>query len=185
MKRKVKRQNIDQTDLALPDIGKLWENRGVFSEHYINTRLDKSTFWPSNDEEISSIWVYCRDLWNKRHPGLAKGGEAVTRQEFIDKVLSKLGFAYLPNTGLPSSYRKQEPDYILFADEDVKESVVAKERIAQYSAAITILEAKKVHHPLGAVSKKETPGRFPHQQVRDYLWKQLINKVSLILIGPF
>lgn len=31
------------------------------------------------------------------------------------------------------------------------------------------MEAKKVNHPLDTVSKKETPGRFPHQQVRDYL----------------
>jgi len=169
MKRKVKKHNINQTDLALPDIENLWENRGVFSEHYISTRLNKSSFWPQNDEEINSIWVFCRDLWNKRFPGLAKGSEAVTRQEFIDKVLNSLGFAYLPNTGLPLSDRRQEPDYILFADEVTKDSVVAKDKIVQYSAALTILEAKKVNHPLGAVSKKETPGRFPHQQVRDYL----------------
>jgi type I restriction-modification system DNA methylase subunit len=173
MKRKIKSSIRGQTDLPLPELGQLYENRGVFSEHYIRSRLKQSTFWPQSDSVIDSIWVFCRDLWNKKYLRLAKGSEAVIRQEFIDKVLEKLGFAYLPNTSLPLSYSKQEPDYILFSDDETKESVIDKDKVKQYSAAVTILEAKKANHPLGAVSKRETPGRFPHQQIRDYLQEAL------------
>ncbi|MBI4661432.1 MAG: hypothetical protein HY735_21630 [Verrucomicrobia bacterium] len=35
--------------------------------------------------------------------------------------------------------------------------------------ASTVLEAKRVDHPLDEVSKKETSGWFPSQQVQDYL----------------
>ncbi len=38
---------------------------------------------------------------------------------------------------------------------------------AKHQAAIALLEAKKVNHPLDAVSKSEA--YFPHQQVREYL----------------
>jgi type I restriction-modification system DNA methylase subunit len=173
MKRKTSSSIREQAYLPLPELGSLWENRGVFSEHYIRSRLKQSTFWPQSDSVIDSIWVFCRDLWNKKYLRLAKGSEAVIRQEFIDKVLEKLGFAYLPNTSLPLSYSKQEPDYILFSDDETKESVIDKDKVKQYSAAVTILEAKKANHPLGAVSKRETPGRFPHQQIRDYLQEAL------------
>ncbi|MCK4416731.1 MAG: N-6 DNA methylase [Candidatus Latescibacteria bacterium] len=87
----------------------------------------------------------------------------------MDKVLTRLGFAYLPNTRLPVGEREQEPDYILFADEATKNKVLAESKVAQYTAALSLLEAKKANHPLNAVSRRETPGRFPHQQVRDYL----------------
>ena len=39
----------------------------------------------------------------------------------------------------------------------------------RYPEAITCLEAKKYKHNLGEVSKQETRGRFPHNQIRDYL----------------
>lgn len=169
MKRSVARSTHAQTNLPLPELDQLWVNRGIFSEHYIRARLKHSTFWPQSNSVIDSIWKFCHDLWNKKYIALAKGSEAVTRQELIDKVIEKLGFSYLPNTSLPISYRKQEPDYILFSDEESKERVIAKDKSSQYSASVTILEAKKVNHPLGNVSKRETPGRFPHQQIRDYL----------------
>ncbi len=39
----------------------------------------------------------------------------------------------------------------------------------RYSTAISLCEAKRYGHNLGGVSQKETPGRFPHQQINEYL----------------
>ena len=163
-----------QTDLGIPEIKKPWLNKGTFSDHYLNNRLKQSSFWPNNDDEIKGIYEYCRELWNSKLPGLVRNNEAYTRQELLDKVLAKLGYSFLPNTGLPGE--KQEPDYILYSDENIKNEVAAKGKLAKYSQALTILEAKKVNHPLGQVSKKETPGRFPHQQIRDYLQNAQYNQ---------
>jgi len=168
MARRIKNVGPTQTALPLPGIQNAWETKGIFSEHYIRTRLKNSLYWPK-EEEVKSLWEFCASLWDKRYLGLARGNEAITRQEFLDKVLTKLGFAYLPNTHLPVGERRREPDYLLFVDEATKNEVLAQSKMAQYAAALALLEAKKVNHPLDAVSRHETPGRFPHQQVRDYL----------------
>ncbi|MBU1627893.1 N-6 DNA methylase, partial [bacterium] len=160
--------NPDQIKLPITELHNLWETNGIFSDHYLRTRLKESDLWPK-EENINDIWQFCKDLWEKKYVGLAKGNEALTRQELIEPVLKKLGYTFLPNSRLPVGKRQQEPDYILFADEETKDSVFELGRVAQYEAAISIVEVKKVNHPLGAVSKSETPGRFPHQQVRDYL----------------
>ena len=98
---------------------------------------------------------------------LRKGPEETTRREFLEKVLEKLGFAFFSNLDLPEWDRRRTPDYFLFPDEQTKELVFNADLQAKYAAAIALLEAKKVNHPLDAASKKEK--RFPHQQVRDYL----------------
>ena len=100
---------------------------------------------------------------------MAKGDEEITKREFLEKIFEKLGFTFLPFRKLPASERRQVPDYLFFQDEDTKENVFNSELTEQYRVAICLLEAKKVNHPLDTVSKRETPGRFPHQQVRDYL----------------
>ena len=137
-------ERFRQADLPLPELQNVWKTKGIFSDHYIRTKLKESSLWPK-EEEIKPLWEFCANLWNKLYVGLARQGEDVTRQDFLDKVLNKLGFAYLPNTRLPVGERAQEPDYILFADESAKEHVFEKDRHTQYSLAVSLLEAKKVH----------------------------------------
>lgn len=159
------KEQSKQGSLPLPLFQSVWETKGIFSDHYIRTKLHQTSLWPK-EEEVKPLYEFCYELWNKRYIGLAQANEAVTRQELLDKILTKLGFSYLPNTRFPMG---GEPDYILFSDENTKEQVFEKDKHTQYSAAVGILEAKKVNHPLDAVSRQETPGRFPHQQIRDYL----------------
>src|SRR4030043_208451 len=97
-----KRRFTAEQPSLLPEIVSAWETNGIFSEHFIRSRL----------KEFSAIWP---------------------------------------------------------KDENTKENVFSSELTEQYRVAICLLEAKKVNHPLDTVSKRETPGRFPHQQVRDYL----------------
>jgi hypothetical protein len=150
--------------LGVLDVRKLWQTQELLSDHYLKARLSKNDWWPA-DDVARPVWEFCRDLYNKRYLALAKNNEAFTRQEFIDKVLDRLGFAWTDNLGLPN--QDAEPDYILFTSAAEKESVLDQDTASRYRAAATILEAKKLHHPLSQVSKHQQ--RYPHQQIRDYL----------------
>lgn len=152
----------------LPDPIPSWETNGIFSEHFICSRLKNSSLWPK-DEFAKSLYDYISDLWKKKHITLGKANEELTKREFLEKIFDKLGFAFLPFRKLPTSDKRQEPDYLLFHDNEIKEKAFDLGLSGQYRLAITLLEAKKVNHPLDAVSKRETPGRFPHQQIKDYL----------------
>ena len=145
-----------------------WETKGIFSEHFLRNRLPKTPVWPT-DDFACPIYDQIGEIWRKKYIGLAHNNEEVTRREFLDKVLERLGFAYLPNLDLPKSKQRQVPDYLLFENEETKERIFNEDTPTQYQAAIALAEAKKVKHPLDQVSKLDTPGKFPHQQVRDYL----------------
>lgn len=147
--------------------GSPWETRGIFSDHFIRTRLSSVESWPQKDETIQPTYDALLDLWNRRHVGFEKANEEVTRREFVEKVLDKLGFSYFSNLNLPLSERPQIPDYLLYADEESKDRVFNADLASKHQAATGLLEAKKVNHPLDTISKSEV--RFPHQQIRDYL----------------
>lgn len=150
--------------IGMPEVRRLWHNDELFSEHYVKARLAKNDWWPS-DDDVRPDWEFCRDLYNKRYLALAKNNEAFTRQELVDRVLEKLGFAWTDNLGLPDE--DAEPDYILFTSQAEKEAVLEKDTASRYRASAAILEAKKLNHPLSQVSKHQQ--RYPHQQIRDYL----------------
>jgi type I restriction-modification system DNA methylase subunit len=150
--------------LAMPEVRKLWQTEGLFSDHYLKARLQKNSWWPS-DAEAEPIWRFCKELYEKRYLACAKNNEAFTRQELLDKILEKLGFAWTDNLGLPD--QDAEPDYILFSSGEEKEKVIEASKQQRYAASVGILEAKKVNHPLSQISKHQQ--RYPHQQIRDYL----------------
>ena len=167
----MKTQNKSQQEETLFPIlenEKRWETRGIFSEHYLRSRLTQSPLWPK-DDYAKPIYDFVSELWKKRYIGLVKANEEVTRQEFLDKVLEKLGFAFFPNLDLPQTRRRQVPDYLLFEDEETKDRVFDSDDKVKYQNAIALLEAKKVNRNLDEVSNQETPGKFPHQQIQDYL----------------
>jgi hypothetical protein len=160
------RAGLDHPELELPEVRKLWETEGLFSDHYLKTRIRSNSWWPK-DEETRPVWEFCKALYEKRYVTCARNNEAFTRQELIDRILQKLGFAWTDNLRLPESQQELEPDYILFGNESEKESVIDKDAAQRYRTAISLLEAKKVNHPLSQISKRHL--RYPHQQIRDYL----------------
>jgi hypothetical protein len=163
-----KRPKMSDESLSLfPETGATWETRGVLSDHFIRKRLFEVESWPKDDARARALYDQFLDLWIRRHVGFEKGNEETTRREFLEKVLGQLGFAFFSNLDLPEWQRRQTPDYFLFPDEQTKELVFNADLQAKRAAAVALLEAKKVNHPLDAVSKGEA--RFPHQQVRDYL----------------
>jgi Alw26I/Eco31I/Esp3I family type II restriction m6 adenine DNA methyltransferase len=151
----------------MPEFRKLWQTEGLFSDHYLKGRLRLNQWWPT-DEEAEPIWEFCKTLYEKRAFSLRKyGNEMGVRQEFINKIIEKLGFAWSDNLRLPESQQDLEPDYLLYAGPEAKEAVIDKAVSHRYQAAIAILEAKKFGHPLSQRSKSQQ--RYPHQQIRDYL----------------
>lgn len=161
-----KRPVDSHPELGLPEVRKLWQTEGLFSDHYLKARIRSNSWWPA-DEETRPIWEFCKALYEKRYVTCARNNEAFTRQELIDKILHEIGFAWTDNLRLPESQQDLEPDYILFGSESEKESVIDEDAAQRYRAAISLLEAKKVNHPLSQISRRQL--RYPHQQVRDYL----------------
>ncbi len=161
---KKKKHPIDHPELQLPEVRKRWVTEHLFSDHYLKARIQQNAWWPS-DEEAQPIWEFCRDLFNRRYVVCAQNNEAFTRQELINKVLERLGFAWTDNLSIPNS--DAEPDYILFGSAEGKEKVIGKSIAIRYAASAAILEAKKVNHPLSQRSKSQH--RYPHQQIRQYL----------------
>jgi hypothetical protein len=128
-----KKQSADlHPELGLPEIRKLWQTEGLFSDHYLKARIRSNAWWPT-DQETRPIWEFCKTLYDKRYVTCAKNNEAFTRQELIDKILQKLGFAWTDNLRLPEGQQELEPDYILFGSESEKESVIDNDRRAKIS----------------------------------------------------
>ena len=153
-------------ELGLPEDRKPWQTEGLFSDHYLKARARENVWWPS-DAAAQPVWQFCKALYEKRYVACAKNNEAFTRQELLDKILEKLGFGWTDNLAQPETKQDLEPDYILFANDAEKEAVIDRDAAHRYRAAIAILEAKKVNHPLSQISKSQQ--RYPHQQIRDYL----------------
>lgn len=91
----------------------------------------------------------------------------LTRTHFLDPLLAELGWHFIPELKQTSQKR---PDYWLFTDESQRiEAAEADSPEHRFALSSTVLEAKQLTHPLDAVSKRESPGLFPSQQVQGYL----------------
>jgi len=151
----------------------IWVTEGVFSSHYLLERLLKAdSICHTPDEEILSVYNYIRELHKKNVVGLKKGNEANTERRFIDKVFDKLGFGYLNQDRIPEADRRQVPDYFLYATASDADKAFGLPISEKYKLSITIAEAKRWDHNLNQPSSgkgKVPKGRYPHQQIRDYL----------------
>jgi len=151
----------------MPEVRKLWQTEGLFSDHYLKARLKNNDWWPG-EAEVQPAFQFCKELYEKRAFALRRyDNEMGVRQEFIDKILERLGFAWSDNLRLPETKQDLEPDYILYPDAETKEGVLNKSIAERYRAGVGILEAKKFGHSLSKISKHQQ--RYPHQQIRDYL----------------
>ncbi len=155
----------------LPD--DFWITSGVFSSHYLLERLPRagSKIWLS-DEEVLPLYKATKELYEKNIVGLRKGNEANTERRFIDKIFSKLGFGYLNQDKIPEAERRQVPDYFLYSTPEEADKAFELSSHKKYRLAISIAESKRWDHNLDQPSSgkgKAPKGRYPHQQIRDYL----------------
>ena len=166
--RQKNNHNSDQISLD-PVMGEpRFETNGIFSDHYLDHSLRQSSLWPK-DSEVNESFGVIKEIVESHVDWISKLNEAQFRTEFLDKILPVLGYYTIPENLTPGP-GKETPDYLVFSSEESKNNAY---KIAdpkrRYSESITCIEAKKYDHNLGEVSKTETPGRFPHRQIRDYL----------------
>lgn len=142
--------------------------RGVFSLPYLRRRLKQLQHTP-DAATADKIYEFARELWEKNYVGLSKGNEAYTRTHFLDPLLKRLGWQFIPEL---KHGKHDRPDYWLFTDERRRlEAAGADAPEHRFALSSAVLEAKKCGHPLDALSRKETAGLFPSQQVQGYLHK--------------
>ncbi len=145
-----------------------FRTEGIFSKHYLKRWLTKSELWPS-DLKVSKNFEQIQEIFKKSANWIWNLNETQFRIEFLDKILPVLGYYTIPENMTPA-VGKETPDYLVFSSDESKQKAYRiTNQKNRYSEAITCIEAKKYGHNLGEISKKETPGRFPHRQIRDYL----------------
>src|ERR1017187_1909127 len=120
--------------------GPRWETHGIFSDHFIKSRLNEVASWPKQSEKIKPVYEHLLDLWHRRHLGFEKANEETTCREFLEPILSMLGFSCLYQLDVPVSSNRLTPDYLLFQDEQTKDNVFNADPPAKYQAAIALLE---------------------------------------------
>ena len=93
--RRPKQSTDPHPELGLPEVRRLWQTEGLFSDHYLKKRIQENLWWPS-EGDARPIFEFCKALYEKRYLACAKNNEAFTRQELLDKILEKLGFPFSP-----------------------------------------------------------------------------------------
>lgn len=151
----------------------LWITAGIFSSHYLLERLPQAgpKIWPPGEEALP-LYKAIQELYEKNIVGLRKGNEAKTERRFIDKVFNKLGFGYLNQNKIPEAEHRQVPDYFLYTKSEEADKAFELSLYKKYRLAVSIAESKRWDHNLDQPSSgkgKASQGRYPHQQIRDYL----------------
>jgi len=160
---------LDFDELDVSHTQGWWECKGIFAPNYLRQHLLKSGH-VSRIDECREPYETIQSRWVENFPGLRKQNEAYTCSRFLEPTLKNLGWHYLPQQKLPEGRTKKKPDYCLFLDESTEQRAAGLGVLDILRCSATVLEAKKVKHPLDAISEKETPGLFPSQQIQDYLY---------------
>jgi len=142
---------------------------GIFSANYLTKHLRGAEGFPTPGD-VLPVYETAKTRWNDNVQGLRRQKEAYTRSHFIDPLLADLGWQFIPETDLPKGPKAERPDYGLFPTPQGRQQAAAQFETAEiFRRAHTVLEAKKWQHSLDEVSKRETPGWFPSQQIQSYL----------------
>ncbi|MFH0765519.1 MAG: Eco57I restriction-modification methylase domain-containing protein, partial [Calditrichota bacterium] len=172
MPEKPANRTFDFTEPSLfDDDSELFEDRGLFSKHFIEQKRSELISVLSADA-VKEAFDQCRQIYERvfkaNQARIAHGGlnESDTESELLDPILPLLGFAFLHRTRQDAGL---VPDYILYPDENAKTEALNLSDNERYRRAIGILEAKSFNKNLGSISKRETPGYSYTKQMRLYL----------------
>ena len=61
--RRAKRSTDLHPELGLPEVRKLWQTEGLFSDHYLKARIRSNSWWPT-DEETRPLWEFSKALYS-------------------------------------------------------------------------------------------------------------------------
>jgi hypothetical protein len=92
--------------------GEYFQNRGLFSDHYLRDRLRDDLAWRDNPSEM---FAFVRELMRDPQHCWSGKDEETLRGELLEPLFRKLG--YKPVVNRPSRTDQTKPDYLL-KDED-------------------------------------------------------------------
>jgi hypothetical protein len=155
------------------------KNQGLFSDHYLRTRLPELPEW---DADYASLRDRLADLLSDKADALPTLNEPQTEQQFIRPAMDALGWSYETQITFRALARDYRPDYALFLSEDqqreARATVSSREEPCgrAYLGKVAALgEAKYWQRPLedrradDSRERLQDRGRSPHFQIIDYL----------------
>ena len=164
------RSNQLPLNLIAEEPGEWIECRGLFSSSYLRNHLVKADFFPK-PEAASEVYESLKNLWTEKYESLWRQGERYTCSAFLEPVLRSVGWELLPEKALPlGQFTKKRPDFCLYSEEEAfQKASVSDDPSLVYGYAATVLEAKKVNHPLDRVSRKCPSANEP---IKDFLCRR-------------
>ncbi|MEJ1958654.1 MAG: hypothetical protein WDM70_03670 [Nitrosomonadales bacterium] len=145
----------------------------LFSQDFLLDGIKTTPVWEKLSEDALNIFT---DDLKRIYAPLAMGSqlnEANTESQVIEKVLDLLGWQnlILKQVTATSTRREDVPDFLLFPNEEAKQSALQEKRQDRYYLhGIAILEAKRWMRPLdrGDATSRLDPGT-PSNQILRYL----------------
>ena len=131
------------TQKELIPVSNLFQNRGLFSDHYLKERLPEREEW-----KVDSKLAVFRDellaLYQAKKSILSHLNEAQTEDEFIKPLLDLLGYtdSYIVQAATKLGQQTNRPDYALFPDAVTKNKAYTKIESNDYTQCIGIADAK-------------------------------------------
>jgi hypothetical protein len=149
------------------------KNQKLFSNNYLEHRLQSTSLWNTNNEKIHTTFENIRHAYKSiQSLKLGPGEEANLEDKFIRPVLTSLGYEWDVQPTTRRGAKKKRPDYALFKDKDsYKEARKGKDNPRYfYSYPLTILEAKYWERSLNDTDPKDIlDTRDPTAQIVKYL----------------
>ena len=109
------------------EAGVWFVNRGLFSDHFLQSRLPEWKEW-GIDAELALFREGLQSLYDSKKSILPRLNEAQTEIEFVQPVLDLLGYAnrYIVQVPTKIGQRTNRPDYALFPDVETKNKAYKK-----------------------------------------------------------
>jgi len=159
----------DQTDQT----STWFQNRGLFSDHFLQARLPEWKEWKV-DAELGPFRKSLQSLYDSKKSILPYLNEAQTELEFVQPVLDLLGYAnsYIVQAPTKAGQHTNRPDYALFPDVKTKNKAYQKLDQNDYSLCVGIADAKYWERELD-LAKSSDRDTFTNQnpsfQIAQYL----------------
>lgn len=159
-----------------------YNNKNLFSRHYLKNRLKRSTLWEVDEDELQAAFDELKRIYEREKGNLPSrtSDEEGLRDEFISPILTDvLGFEKeKEKTGRASA---RAPDYALYNTREKKNQAVQSGDY--YTHAIGLVEAKpwKANLERKNASGGQATENNPTKQIIDYLiendpqWGMLTN----------
>lgn len=149
-------EELEKRQNELTPASNWFQNRGLFSDHFLQERLPAWKEW-GVDAELILFRKGLKALYEAKKPLLVDMNEAQTEDEFIKPVLDFLGYtdSYMVQASTKLGKQTSRPDYALFPDQATKDNAYTKVKDNDYTQCIGIADAKYWERELDLAKSSE------------------------------